>query len=143
MIKWRNISPGAIWPSEGNALNPSEALIPNFELPVMTWISVGDYKKKDGHWDFIHPRWFGTIGGIRFELIGDNNGAMDEPKRYWKKSGHKNTMRPAILPGMAACMDEDPRLCHPGVHPEFIKGYGDVPPSNSCTRPILQLPCHC
>jgi hypothetical protein len=124
-------------------LNPSEALIPNFELPVMTWISVGDYKKKDGHWDFIHPRWFGTTGGIRFEPIGNNNGAMDEPKRYWKKSGHKNTMRPAILPGMAACMDEDPRLCHPGVHPEFIKGYGDVLLSNSCTRPILQLPCHC
>jgi hypothetical protein len=124
-------------------LKPSEALIPNFELPVMMWISVGDYKKKDGHWDFIHPQWFGTTGGIPFKPIGDNNEAMDEPKPFWKKNGPTNTMRPAILPGRVACMEEDPHLCPPGVDPESIKGYGDAPRFNSCIKQILQPPCHC
>jgi hypothetical protein len=124
-------------------LKPSEALTLNFELPGMMWISVGDYKKKDGHWDFIPPHWFGTIGGIRSGPIGGNSVAMDEPKPYWKKSGLKNIMRLDILPGIAVCMDEAPRLYHPGVHHEFIKGYGDVPRFSSCTKPILQPLCHC
>ena len=82
MIKRPNIFPGVIWPFERYALMPLEALTPSFELLVMMWISVGVYKKKAGHWDFIPPLWFGTIGGIRFGPIGDSNEAMDEPKPF-------------------------------------------------------------
>jgi hypothetical protein len=118
-------------------------LIPSFELPETMWMSVGDCKKKGGHWDSIHPLWCGIIGGIRSGRIGNNNGAMDEPKLYWKKSGPKNTMRPAILHGWVDYMDEDRRHCHPGVHHEFIKVYGDVRRFNSCTTHILPRPCPC